>query len=247
MINFFKKNFIYKNIKKQYLYVLFILNYINFNKLSSKKRFNNNWKDCLPCLNDKSNTTPIDRHYVIHTAWAARKLKEISPTEHTDISSYIYFSTIASAFVPIKFYDYRPAPIILSNFSSEQADLTHLQFADNSIESLSCLHTIEHVGLGRYGDTLDPEGDIKAIEELKRVIKSKGNLILVVPIGRPKIVFNAHRIYSYHQILEMLSNFELKEFSLVPDDKNSPLIINATRQQADQQNYGCGCFWFIKK
>jgi hypothetical protein len=110
------------------------------------------------------------------------------------------------------------------------------------------MHTVEHIGLGRYGDPIDPEGDLKAMGEIKRVMAKNGNLLFVVPIGKQKIAFNAHRIYSFDQIINYFSDFELKEFSLIPDDVMAIGIINrASKEQSDIQNYGCGCFWFIKK
>ena len=84
------------------------------------------------------------------------------------------------------------------------ADLTQLHFESESIESLSCLHTVEHIGLGRYGDPIDYDGDLKAIRELKRVVVKGGSILFVVPVGKPKIIFNAHRIYSYEQIINYL-------------------------------------------
>ncbi|HET6990698.1 MAG TPA: DUF268 domain-containing protein, partial [Bacteroidia bacterium] len=149
---------------------------------------------------------------------------------------------------PVKFYDYRPARLDLDNLTSEPADLTNLNFPDNSIASLSCLHTVEHVGLGRYGDPIDYDGDLKAIAELKRVVKPGGSLLFVTPVGKSKVMFNAHRIYSYDQVLDYFEGFELKEFSLVPDnEKDGGLIQNSTKEMSDKQNYGCGCFWFVKK
>jgi SAM-dependent methyltransferase len=204
-------------------------------------------KDKYPCLTDKTKETSFDKHYVYHTAWAARKLREFMPEEHIDISSFLYFSTLISAFIPIKFYDYRPANVELDNLVCKHADITKLPFNDNSIKSLSCMHVVEHVGLGRYGDPLDVAGDLKAIDELKRVMAVDGILLFVVPIGKPRIMFNAHRIYSYRQILSYFDGFELKEFSLIPDQSDQGLIINATQEQADWQFYGCGCFMFEKK
>jgi hypothetical protein len=109
------------------------------------------------------------------------------------------------------------------------------------------MHTIEHIGLGRYGEPLDPDGDLKAIAELKRVTAPGGSLIFVSPIGRPRLLFNAHRIYSYAQVMEYFSGFILKEFSLIPDTaRTDGIIMNADASLADKQTYGCGCFWFIK-
>jgi SAM-dependent methyltransferase len=150
-----------------------------------------------------------------------------------------------SAVMPVKFYDYRPATINLSNYQSGFADLLNLPFEDHSIESLSCMHTIEHVGLGRYGDPLDAEGDLKAIAELKRVVKPGGHIIFVTPVGKPRIEFNAHRIYSFEQISSYFSPFELIEFSLVPD--KGGFIENADSGIVKEQQYGCGCFLFKMK
>tara|TARA_R110002096_G_scaffold152824_20_gene316261 strand:- start:14849 stop:15403 length:555 start_codon:yes stop_codon:yes gene_type:complete len=129
-------------------------------------------KDKYPCLYDKTKSTSFDKHYVYHTAWAARRLSALKPVDHTDISSLTYFSTLVSAFIPVSFYDYRPVDIRLGNLTCNHADITALPFKNNSIRSLSCMHVIEHIGLGRYGDVLDVDGDLKAISEL---IKSAFN------------------------------------------------------------------------
>lgn len=173
-----------------------VKDYLKF-KSFKNKRFSIKYSDFYPCIKDKTIKTSFDTHYVYHTAWAARKLKEIQPEKHTDISSSLYFSGIVSAFVPVDFYDYRPAELKLSNLTSKHADLTKLQFTTNSINSLSCMHTIEHIGLGRYGDPIDPQADITAIKELVRVLKPGGSLLFVTPVGKPKIEFNAHRIYAF--------------------------------------------------
>lgn len=219
-----------------------------FRALDEKKRFSLKEKDFWKCLDDNTETTGIDTQYEYHQAWAARCLAKIKPKKHVDISSKITFNVVTSAFVPIDFYDYRPAPIHnLSNLSCAKANLTELSFEDNSIESLSCMHTIEHVGLGRYGDEINPEGDLKAIGELKRVVKKGGNLLFVVPIGKPRIQYNAHRIYSYEMIMDYFKDFELIEYSLIPDNAiDIGMVYNASKELTDKQKYACGCFWFRK-
>lgn len=217
-----------------------------WNRFKSKndKRFTVKTSDLYPCLKDKITTTPFDHHYTYHPAWAARILAKTKPAYHVDISSILHFSTVVSAFIPIKFYDYRPADLKLKNLESGFADLKKLSFADNTVPSLSCMHTIEHIGLGRYGDEIDPQGDSKSIYELKRVLQPGGDLLFVTPVGKPKIEFNAHRIYSYEQIIEFFAPLTLKEFSLIPDAGG--LIVNADPALVKDQLYGCGCFWFKK-
>jgi SAM-dependent methyltransferase len=212
-----------------------------------EKHFNLRWEDRFPCLKDRKSTTGFDRHYVYHTSWAARIVAESRPTEHIDVGSTLYFCGILSAFVPVRFYDYRPADLRLSNLASDQADLLQLPFADGTIQSISCMHVVEHVGLGRYGDRLDPQGDHKAMSELTRVLAPGGALLFVVPVGRPRLRFNAHRIYAFRQVREAFRGLELKEFALVPDDPtHGGLIKNPAEAVVDSQNYGCGCFWFVR-
>ncbi len=198
----------------------------------------------LVILNEASETTDFDHHYIYHPAWAARILATTKPAKHIDIASTLAFCSMLSAFMPVEFYDIRPAHLTLSNLTIGKADLTKLPFANSSIQSLSCMHTVEHVGLGRYGDPLDPDGDLKAISELSRVLAPGGNLLFVVPVGKPKLVFNAHRIYGYDQILSYFSGLILREFALIPDE--GALRYDASKELADAQSYGCGCFWFTK-
>lgn len=214
----------------------------------STSRLSLRWKDCHAYLNDRTATSGFDHHYIYHCAWAARVLSETRPKHHVDISSQLPFCSIVSAFVPVEFYDYRPASLFLSGLKTGKADLCALDFASGSIESLSSMHVVEHMGLGRYGDPLDPDGDLKAISELKRVLASGGSLLFVVPIGKPRIIFNGHRIYSYRQICGYFADLELKQFALIPDNADETgIIYNAKEELADTQSYGCGCFWFKKR
>jgi ubiquinone/menaquinone biosynthesis C-methylase UbiE len=146
--------------------------------------------------------------------------------------------------VPVEFYDYRPANIVLANLHCGAADLCQLPFDDASVQSLSCMHTIEHIGLGRYGDPLDALGDQKALKELQRVLAPGGNLLIVVPVGKPRIQFNAHRIYDPSMLENMLPELSLHTWALLPDEYHQGLIDNPSREFALQQSYGCGCFWF---
>ncbi len=241
-------SFIKKFIKETYLYISFLKEFRLFQKEAKKNpRLSVDWKNRCPQFFDKTEKTLFDAHYIYHPAWAARILSKTKPTKHIDVSSTLHFSTIVSAFIPVEFYDYRPANVKLDNLSSKEGNLLALPFEDNSVDSISCMHTIEHIGLGRYGDPIDPDADIKSIKELVRVLAPNGNLLFVSPIGKPMVQFNAHRIYSYDQIMQYFSELTLKEFTLIPDNgQEEGIIYNASKSLADSQRYGCGCFWFTK-
>ena len=228
------------------LFPFILKDYFSF-LLKKDSRFKLNIFDFYPQIKDKTIITGFDRHYVYHTSWAVRKVKEFNPQKHVDISSTLYFCGTLSAYMPVEFYDYRPAELKLSNLQSRHADLTKLPFENNSIHSLSCMHTIEHIGLGRYGDPINPTGDIQACFELSRVLQPEGQLIFVTPIGKPKIEFNAHRIYSYEQVLKLFPNLQLKEFSIITDlPEQGDIIENANPEIVKNQNYACGLFIFTK-
>ncbi|AUR51580.1 hypothetical protein CUN60_04510 [Aquella oligotrophica] len=211
---------------------------------SNQKRFE--LGQDYPCLLDRTKTTGFDPHYLYHVAWACRKIVAINPSKHIDISSSLNFCANVSAIVPTEFYDFRPADICLDGLVCKSANILDLPHEDNSVESLSCMHVVEHIGLGRYGDSIDYNGDLKAIRELKRVLRADGSLIFVVPISAtPEIEFNAHRKYSFEQVMDLFAEFKLIEHALVTDEHQ--FVINPEPQLYQAQHYGCGCFWFKKR
>src|SRR5206468_9735067 len=104
------------------------------------------------------------------------------PDRHVDVGSHNLFANLLSAVVPVIFLDYRPLNGRLRGLECIGGSILELPFADNSVESLSCLHVAEHIGLGRYGDPLDPEGTKKAARELERVLAKGGNHYFAVPV-----------------------------------------------------------------
>jgi len=71
------------------------------------------------------------------------------------------------------------------------------------------ISSFEHDGLGRYGDPLDPYGDLVAMVQAKRNVVYGGNLFLAVPVGRDALVWNAHRVYGSLRLPLLLQNWEI--------------------------------------
>jgi len=152
------------------------------------------------------------------------------------------FAGVLSGVVPVVFLEYRPLAHRLSGLSSVATDVKSLPFQDRSLESVSSLHVIEHIGLGRYGDALDPHGTIKAARELSRVVKPGGKLYLAVPIGASAVWFNAHRVFRAADVKEMFPDMSLVDFAGVSDTgeyRERPPI-----SAFDSCRYACGMFLF---
>ncbi len=200
--------------------------------------------DSYPCLTDWVSSTPFDPHYFYQGAWLARRVIPSKVTKHVDIGSSVLTISVLSAQVDTVFVDYRPLKASLPGLTSIAGNILDLPFSDASINSLSCLHVIEHIGLGRYGDPIDPLGSKKAALELQRVVSSSGNLFLSLPIGRERICFNAHRVHSPLIVLKLFPEMELIEFCYVDDVgeyHENQLVDVATNLE-----YGCGMFHFKK-
>ncbi len=201
----------------------------------------------------------FDRHYVYGIAWVVRALKKISPKQVVDIGSDLSYISMISTYFPVVHMDIHPPDIKLDNLEVIYGDITNLEIRD--VECLTCLHVIEHIGLGRYESKvdkstgnvdwkLDAKGDLRAIESLKKAVKLGGYLLISVPVAKEsKIVFNLHRIYEVDWIIEMFEDeFELIDFTLIPEKfKDGGLIRFPSTELLEKQNYGCGCFVFKKK
>jgi SAM-dependent methyltransferase len=200
--------------------------------------------DLVPVLDGRTGAHELDAHYFFMNAWAVRRIGARRPSRHVDVGSQTVFAALLSAFIPTVFIDFRPLAVKLPALQSMSGSLAALPLRDGSVSSLSCLHVAEHVGLGRYGDPLDPAGTRKAARELARVLAPGGDLYFALPIGRPRVAFNAHRIHSAEMIVDYFSELRLREFSGVDDGAH--YMENAALDTLRNCDYGCGLFWFTK-
>jgi len=187
-----------------------------FSQISSLKKLGENTQfkniEYHPCLFDNLSYTPLEPTYFFQDSWAAKHLFNLKPNHHYDIGSSAKTIGILSQFVPITMIDIRPIELELPNLFFKKGSILELPFKDNSIETLSSLCVVEHIGLGRYGDQIDPYGSEKAIKELKRVLNWGGVILFSVPVdAENKIYFNAHRAFTREYILELFEGFEVIE------------------------------------
>jgi SAM-dependent methyltransferase len=230
--------------KNFYFYTKYLTDMIKYSNLEHAEKIS--IINTYPCLNDNQPSQKVDSHYFYQNLWAFNKIKSMHPTCHIDIGSEINFIGYITVIIPKVIYiDIRPLDVDIQNLIIKNGSILNLPFENNTINSLSCFHVVEHIGLGRYGDPLDPDGSYKAIRELCRVLAKNGNLYFSIPVGKPRLCFNAHRIYSPDHILKLFKTLKLIELSAILD--NGHFIKNMDIAKLRENNYSCGLFHFVKE
>lgn len=194
------------------------------------------------------------QHYFAQDIWGAKKIWKANPKEHYDIGSRLdgFIAHLLVFRDTVNYIDIRPLPNEIEGLHFIQGDASDLTtIEDASIESLSSFHAVEHFGLGRYGDPIDPEACFKALHNFARIISKQGHLYLGVPIGpRNKVVFNAHRIFTVKTIIEELKELKLIDFALItPQEQNYKKILLTEIDKLNEEvtDYSCGLFEFVKE
>lgn len=205
---------------------------------NSRIKFN----DLSPYLTDKTTKTEIEPIYFFQDLWLAENILKSKPKIHVDIGSSVKTIAIISTAVPTTYVDIRPPDVEIKSLNFIKGTVLHLPFKTSSLESVSSICVIEHIGLGRYGDKIDPWGTEKAIKELTRVIKHRGNLFISVPVDHDnKAMFNANRTFTREYIL----SFFAKSFNLIEEK----YIYGKTLSDkyVGRKGFGTGLYHFRKK
>ena len=206
------------------------------------------------CLDDRYLGNGMAQgHYFHQDLLVARRVFQNNPAEHVDVGSSVgSFVAHVAVFRPIKVFDIRPQTNRVRNIEFVQADMMRpvREELHGCCDSLSCLHALEHFGLGRYGDPVDINGHLRGLENLFNVLKPGGKFYLSVPIGKQRIEFNAHRVFNVGTLLEWFNGkYNVDCFSYVDDQ--GQLHENAGLQPSRVAEnfgcvYGCGIFELTK-
>jgi len=201
----------------------------------------------FPCLSEfESAAGDIGGHYFHQDLWAARRKFERRPVSHFDVGSRIDgFVAHLLAFMPVTLIDLRKLDSQVSGMTFIQADATDLYgIPDRSLCSLSSLHAVEHFGLGRYGDPVNPKASFSAMAALSRVLAPGGRLYFGIPVGRERLEFNAHRIFSPTTIIDSFPDLRLEFFSAVDDQ--GQFHCDAAPLDFAEARFACGLFEFVR-
>ncbi len=207
-----------------------------------------------PCFSDrfdKSGSMPL--HYFYQDLYCARKLFKNNPHKHVDIGSRIDgFVAHAAVFREIEVIDIRDIKDKIPDVHFIRADLMSENFSYiDYCDSVSCLHTIEHFGLGRYGDPVNVNGHIRGLNNITMMLKHGGRLYLSTVIGPQRIEFDAHRVFSVRYLMDLVkADYEIECFSYIDDNNNFYPSAELTEKNIGNNfncHYGCGIFELIKK
>lgn len=207
-----------------------------------------------PCLNDKEDSAGfVGNPYFPQDWYVANKIYNSKPIKHVDIGSRIDgFVAHVAVFREIEVFDIRPMSVSIPNIIFKQKDLTdETSIPFNYCDSISCLHALEHFGLGRYGDRIDPDGHIKGFRNITKILKSGGTFYFSVPMGVQRIEFNAHRIFGMPYLMNLVKKeYDIISFAYLDD-------YNVLHEQTDLNednistsfdcNHGCAIFELKKK
>jgi SAM-dependent methyltransferase len=92
-----------------------------------------------------------------------------------------------------------------------QADLLTMRLAPESFELVINCSTVEHVGLsGRYGVAESrPDGDLEAMQILRRAMKRGGKMLLTIPVGKDQVFDPLCRVYGQMRLPKLISGFSI--------------------------------------
>jgi len=196
-----------------------------------------------PCLHDRSDQGGVAKGQYFHQDLSvARRIFLNEPQTHLDVGSRIDgFVAHVATFREIVVADIREVSAQIPNIRFVRLDLMNppptelIEFCD----SLSCLHAIEHFGLGRYGDPINPQGHLVGLRNLSVTLKRGGKFYFSMPIGPQRIEFNAHRIFAMHYLLANLTeSFQIDRFSYV-DDRGDFHEDAGLKDTDVARNFGC--------
>lgn len=176
----------------------------------------------MPILTEWDETSGGLGAYFVQDLTVARWIRDAGPERHVDVGSRIDgFVANVATFREIEVLDIRPAPGEVAGVIFHQLDLMDDLPTKwiGCTDSLSCLHTIEHFGLGRYGDSIDPDGHLKGLAQLKRMVAPGGLIYLSTPIGPERVEFNAHRIFAAETLLSWFADgWKIERFAVIDDE-----------------------------
>lgn len=222
-----------------------------YSALNIRNHFNINKGYLWPVIRDKYAAAGNINNYFWQDLWAARHIYKSKVNKHFDIGSRIdgFIAHLLAMDIDVSVIDVREFPGEVEGLHTIVDDATKLsRIEDGSVHSMSALCSLEHFGLGRYGDEINPEACFECFSEMQKKLAPQGKLYISVPVGRERLEFNAHRVFFASTIIENFQDMILKEFSCTADGRIEYKVdIHQYDNDEHDGNYRYGLFYFQRK
>ncbi len=169
-----------------------------------------------PCLHDRYEESGATKNeYFWQDLFVAQAINKAKPRRHVDIGSRVDgFVAHVASFRDCEVFDVRSMKAVIPGVTFRQADVMNLASPTTNkggyCDSLSCLHAIEHFGLGRYGDPINPRGYQLGIANMTQLLQEGGTYYLSTPIGAERVEFNANWVFDPRNILNCAKSYGLE-------------------------------------
>lgn len=212
-----------------------------------------NWMPCLHDRYEEGGTTKDE--YFWQDLLVARRIFAANPRCHVDVGSRVDgFVAHVASFREIEVFDVRRISTEIPGVTFRQADLMDRERLRDIpaayCDSLSCLHAIEHFGLGRYGDPIDPTGHARGVANMASLLAVGGTFYLSAPVGRERVEFNAHRVFDPRSLIELArhNGLSLRQLTRIDGGVARRLRIGSAEDLAAlaAEDYSLGLFEFTK-
>jgi hypothetical protein len=208
--------------------------------------------EVVPCLHDWYEEGGVTKsEYFWQDLLVARRVLAAAPERHVDVGSRVDgFVAHVASFREIEVFDVRPITSNIPGIVFKQADLMQPAAREPYCDSLSCLHALEHFGLGRYGDPIDPHGSENGLKNMAALLQSGGTLYLSVPIGIERVEFNANRVFDPRKLITLAAQEALELQSLTAISSAGQIeevqVGSSRLNELALQTYALGVFTFRK-
>ena len=205
-----------------------------------------------PSLQDFNDQSGKISEYTVQDLFVAQKVFLSNPKHHVDIGSRVDgFITNISTFMKVEIFDIRELKSFNPNIISKKIDIFSNFIPENYTKSLSCLHTIEHFGLGRYGDDIIHNGLERGLAQLSKILKKDGLLYLSTPVGNEMVEFNSNWIFDLKKIIDISKTHDLHVSEIFILNKENNLFEQINTDEIDyeklnQQSYNLSLIIFNK-
>ncbi|MCK5320170.1 DUF268 domain-containing protein [Candidatus Parcubacteria bacterium] len=216
-------------IKKISIFLITVNNYLKQNECEK-------YKDCVLLNKLKSRQPPCaDRN--LEYPWMIKNIN-ITKGELLDVGSTacdLLYELLPET-IEINGINLNKQTAKNNKIKLSQGDIRNTGYQNDYFDCITCISTLEHIGVsGRYNSDNDHDGDIKAMQEMKRILKPGGILLVTVPYGT-KDVLPINKLYNKNRIEKLFNGYDIVEQKFSKFNQKFNLWLETREEEAAKTN-----------